>query len=398
MLILRHGSEAASSRYLTLRIGETQSLFRSRFGFSLTIVDIAYAKKDRSKDAADYCAHAPGFLTLQLQICNVRSSLVADEMWLRPAPGMVIKGFITTSGLFCRSTATMFLFEVLRLWALHQKDLGMPLFHSHRIISLQLISSLRGLRITSLIAATALTVSACATYQDPVERTDGYNDPYEAQNRAIHGFNKGLDKNLVRPVAKGYAAVIPPEIRDRVNDFSENLQMPGVAINSLLQADLRGAGLATTRFLMNSTVGLAGFFDPASDLNVPEHDTDFGETLAVWGVGEGAYIEMPVFGPSTQRDAIGFVTDIFTNPLTFFTIDSSPEQFIPPTAYAGAALNDRERFGDTFDSVLYESADSYAQSRSIYLQNRRFELGEGGASEEDAYLDPYDPYLDPYAE
>jgi phospholipid-binding lipoprotein MlaA len=192
--------------------------------------------------------------------------------------------------------------------------------------------------------------------------------------------------------------VVPWEIRDRVNDFSTNLSMPGVVINSLLQGDLSGAGLATTRFLMNTTIGLAGFFDPATELNIPEHETDFGETLAVWGVGEGAYIELPFFGPSTQRDAVGFVTDFFTNPLTFATIDTSPEQFVPPTAQAGAWLNDRERLSGTIDSILYESADSYAQSRSIYLQNRRFELGTTGEEAADPYLDPYDPYVDPYAE
>lgn len=239
-----------------------------------------------------------------------------------------------------------------------------------------------------------LGLGACTTSQDPALRTDGINDPYEAQNRAIHGFNKGLDRNIVRPVSKGYA-VIPVELRDRVNDFSTNLSMPGALINSLLQGDLRDAGLATTRFLLNTTIGLAGFFDPSTELGIPAVETDFGETLAVWGVGEGAYVEMPIFGPSTQRDAVGFVTDFFTNPLTFFTIDTSPEQYIPPTARAGAYLNTRDRLGNSIDNVLYESADSYAASRSIYLQNRRFKLGTSGGEAEDPYLDPY---LDPYAQ
>ena len=247
-----------------------------------------------------------------------------------------------------------------------------------------------------LVVIAALVLSACATSQDPAERTDGINDPYEAQNRAIHRFNKGLDKNLVRPVSKGYA-IVPVEIRDTVNNFSENLSMPGVAINSLLRGDLRGAGLASTRFIMNTTIGLAGFIDAATELKIPEHTTDFGETLAVWGVGEGAYVEMPVFGPSTQRDAIGFVTDVFTNPFTFITVNTSPEQYIPPTARAGAWLNTRDKLSGTIDSILYESADSYAQSRSVYLQNRRFQLGTTGDTVEDPYLDPYDPY-DPYVE
>ena len=240
----------------------------------------------------------------------------------------------------------------------------------------------------------AVSLTACATYQDPATRTDGINDPYEQQNRAIHSFNKGLDQNLLRPVSQGYAAVVPPEIRDTVNNFSDNLSMPGVAINSLLQGDLRGAGLATVRFVMNSTIGLAGFIDAATEFNIPEHTTDFGETLAVWGVGEGAFIELPVLGPSTQRDAVGFVTDLLTNPLTYVTINSSPEQYVPPAARSGSLLNDRDRFKSTIDSILYESADSYAQSRSIYLQNRRFEL-EGATGVE---TDPYtESYIDPYA-
>ncbi|MFK7746534.1 MAG: VacJ family lipoprotein [Roseobacter sp.] len=243
---------------------------------------------------------------------------------------------------------------------------------------------------TPLLAVVAAALlSACATYQDPVTRTDGINDPYEAQNRGIHAFNKGLDKNLVRPVSKGYAAVVPSEIRDTVNNFSENLSMPGVAINSLLQGDFRGAGLASIRFVMNTTIGIGGIVDAATELNIPEHTTDFGETLAVWGAGEGAYVELPVFGPSTQRDAVGIFTDFFTNPLTLATTDNSPEKYIPPTATAGSVLNDRERLGETIDSVLYESADSYAQSRSIYLQNRRFELGTDDTTADDPYLDPY---------
>ena len=235
----------------------------------------------------------------------------------------------------------------------------------------------------------ALSLGACATYQDPATRTDGINDPYEKQNRSIHGFNKGLDKHFVRPVSQGYAAVVPPEIRQTVNNFSDNLSMPGVALNSLLQGDLRGVGLASLRFVMNSTIGLAGIVDAASEFNIPEHTTDFGETLAVWGVGEGAYIELPAYGPSTQRDTVGLVTDILTNPLTIATLKSSPERYIPPAAKGVAVLNDRDRYKSTIDSVLYESADSYAQSRSIYLQNRRFELEGGSTSDTTDYIDPY---------
>lgn len=246
----------------------------------------------------------------------------------------------------------------------------------------------------AFVLLTALALGACATSQDVVTRSDGINDPYETQNRKVHSFNKGLDTGIVRPVSQAYG-VVPVEMRNTVNNFSENLSMPGVAVNSLLQGDLRGTGLATLRFVMNTTIGIGGLFDAASELNIPEHGTDFGETLTVWGVGEGAYIELPLFGPSTQRDTAGLVVDFFTNPLTYGTIDGDA-RVVPPTAAGAAAVNNREKFSDTIDSVLYESADSYSQSRSIYLQNRRFELGQ----EENTDIDPFaaDPYEDPYAQ
>ena len=239
-----------------------------------------------------------------------------------------------------------------------------------------------------LALTAALFVSACATSQDVATRSDGINDPYESTNRSIHAFNKGLDRNLIRPVAKGYGAVVPVEFRNRVNDFSENLSTPGYMVNSLLQGDFKSAGVSLVRFVMNTTLGLGGFVDAATEFNITSRETDFGETLAVWGSGEGAYIELPVFGPSTQRDTVGLVVDFFTNPLTLATVDDEPERYIPPTALALSVLNDREKFSRQIDSILYESADSYAQARQIYLQNRRFELGEEEPADIDPFTDP----------
>lgn len=247
--------------------------------------------------------------------------------------------------------------------------------------------------LLSLAAASLL--GACATSEDPATRTDGINDPYERQNRAIHEFNKDLDTGIIRPVSRGYAAVLPTEIRGLVNNFSQNIDEPGNLVNSLLQGDLRGAGISTVRFVMNTTIGLAGFVDAASELGIPDNRTDFGETLSVWGTGEGAYIELPLFGPSTQRDTAGLVVDFFTNPLTFATVDNVPERYIPPTVTGLEALDFRDRFASTIDSVLYESADSYALSRQTYLQNRRFGLGSGETTEIDPFADPYE---DPYAQ
>jgi len=225
------------------------------------------------------------------------------------------------------------------------------------------------------------------------------NDPYEGTNRKVHAFNRGLDRALVRPAARGFTTIVPDEIEDSVGNFAENLGQPSVVVNSVLQGDLRGAELSTVRFLTNTVLGFGGLFDAAGEFNLPEHDTDFGETLHVWGVGEGAYVELPVLGPSTTRDTVGRVVDLFTNPLTYELPE--PERYYSTGAAVASRLSDRGRFSDTVDSILYESADSYAQSRLIYLQNRRFELGQAGDA---GSLDPYsadpfaDPYEDPYAE
>ncbi|WP_299378220.1 VacJ family lipoprotein [uncultured Tateyamaria sp.] len=227
------------------------------------------------------------------------------------------------------------------------------------------------------------SVAACAS-SGGQPTADGVYDPYETQNRKVHAFNRGLDRAIVRPAAIGYSTILPDEIEDSVGHFAKNLGQPSVVVNSVLQGDLRGAGISTVRFLTNSVLGIGGLFDVATDFDVPQHDTDFGETLYVWGVGEGAYLELPVLGPSTQRNTAGKVVDLFTNPLSY-ALDS-PESYYGTVAGVASGLGTRGRFSDTVDSILYESADSYAQARLIYLQNRRFELGDGEASTE---IDPF---------
>ena len=246
----------------------------------------------------------------------------------------------------------------------------------------------------------AVAVGACAS-PGPDHPTGQPFDPYEAQNRKVHNLNRSLDKTVVRPVSKGYSSFLPDDIETVVGRFAFNLSLPGSIVNNILQGNGRGATEDTYRFLVNSTVGLGGFFDPATEMGMPgPTETDFGETLYVWGVREGAYIELPILGPATERATAGKVVDMFTNPLSYAL--ESPENYYQTAASVSARLSDRGRFSDTIDSVLYESADSYAQSRSLYLQRRRFELGgRNGAG--DAYLDPYDdpygtPNEDPYDE
>jgi len=212
-------------------------------------------------------------------------------------------------------------------------------------------------------------------------------------------LNQSLDRNLVRPAGKGYAAFMPDDIEDAIGRFAFNLSIPRSVVNNVLQGNMRGATEDSYRFLVNSTVGLLGLFDPATEMRMPEAtDADFGQTLHVWGAREGAYIELPVIGPSNERDTFGIVVDLFTNPLSYLLDD--PESYYGTVASVSSGLSNRGRYSDTIDSILYESADSYAQAKSLYTQNRRFEVKGGSAG---ALSDPYDaPFSntlkDPYDE
>lgn len=252
-------------------------------------------------------------------------------------------------------------------------------------LTLRSSHALRALVFTVLLAG-------CAT-PTPEQRASGeVFDPYESTNRSIHAFNVGVDKVLLRPASKGYVTIVPSPMIDSFNFFAENLSMPGMMVDSLLQGNMKQAGNAAARFVINSTVGFAGLADPASDFKIPKVDTDFGETLHVWGFGEGAYVELPLYGPSTARDAVGVVVNLFTNPIDF--AKTRPVDNLGVYVEIVRRMGDRGRYSDTVDSILYESADSYAQARLIYLQNRRFELAR---TNEDTYLDLYaDPYDDPY--
>ena len=254
------------------------------------------------------------------------------------------------------------------------------------------------MRPLSLAAPLALFLALAGCASKPVMQ-DGIrvNDPFEAQNRRVHAFNKAVDQRVIGPVARlagdgGDGA--GPGAMDLVINAGANLSLPGKVANSLLQGRPEPAIKNFFRFAVNSTLGIGGLLDPAgTDFGLPEHDTDFGETLAVWGVPEGAYLELPVLGPSTQRDAAGKVVDLVIDPL--YHVLHRDAAWTAFGLRAASKAGDRARFGDTVDSVLQDSADSYAQLRLIYLMHRRHELNEGGTD-----IDPYaaDDAIDPYAE
>jgi len=231
--------------------------------------------------------------------------------------------------------------------------------------------------------AVVLGMAAC-TAPDPSVTRGGIFDPYEQSNRKTHELNRALDRTFVRPAGKAYGGVIPRGMQENVGNFADNLSAPSLIVNNVLQGDARGGAINLFRFAINSTFGLGGIIDAASEFGVHEEDTDFGETLHVWGAEEGAYIELPVLGPSTQRDTFGTFVDFFTNPLRY--VLENPAAAVDTGTGIGGGLSRRSKFSETIDQILYESTDSYAQSRSLYLQGRRFELG-GTAGEN--YDDPY---------
>lgn len=215
------------------------------------------------------------------------------------------------------------------------------------------------------------------------------HDPYEPFNRQVHAFNKGFDEAVLRPLAQG-AGDAPEEVRAVALNFSRNAGLPGAVVNGLLQGDLEGAATNSARFLVNSTLGLMGLADPAAELGLAEVETDFGETLAVWGVPEGAYLELPGIGPSTERDAAGRLVDFVLDPFERLRPIPEPIRALSLPAKVAEEVIERQELSGLYDDILYGSADSYAQARLIWLQNRRFELGQSG--------DDADVFFDPYAE
>lgn len=213
-----------------------------------------------------------------------------------------------------------------------------------------------------------------------------YSDPDEARNRQIHDFNRGVDRLVFKPASGAYGGILPGPVRQGVSNFAANLDGPGDVVNSVLQGRIGPAVENTLRFAVNTTIGIGGLFDPARAMGIEGRSTDFGETLHVWGVPEGAYQELPVLGPSTDRDTVGAIVDVVMNPVRLAV--PAREGMVATAAKVGSKLGDRYQYSDTFDSILYDSADSYAQARLLYLQNRRHQLGQSGG--EDSFFDPYE--------
>jgi phospholipid-binding lipoprotein MlaA len=241
------------------------------------------------------------------------------------------------------------------------------------------------LRFLSAALLAVLMVSGCATAPPPedseaVAAFEEANDAIEPFNRGVFEVNLTLDRIILKPIATVYRDFLPEFAKDAVFNFFNNLRSPVIFVNDLLQAEGERAGITFARFLINSTVGLAGFIDVADNaLELPYHDEDFGQTLAVWGVDEGFYVMLPVFGPSTVRDAVGLAVDTFFDPFTYLMDFYDHEEY--GFVRSGTdAVDERSRNIDTLDELEATSLDFYATIRSLYRQRREDQIRQGEPS------------------
>ncbi len=197
------------------------------------------------------------------------------------------------------------------------------------------------------------------------------NDPLEPTNRFFYRIDDGLDTYVLRPVAVAYRQV-PGEIRTPIHNVLSNISSPVIFANDVLQTRPRRAGDTMMRFLINTTAGVGGLFDVASGLGYKSHDTDFGITLALWGVGSGAFLYLPVLGPSDPRDATGFGADVALDPFTYATFGGA--NAFRTSKFGLGAVDTRERLIDTIDQVKKTALDPYATFRSLYRQNRQSQI------------------------
>lgn len=226
--------------------------------------------------------------------------------------------------------------------------------------------------------ALAVTAAACATpppADDPEALAEWRetNDPFEPANRAMFEIHEVADRFVLQPVAEAYRDLLPQPVRNGIRNALGNLRAPVILANDLLQGNVSRARITLGRFMVNSTLGLGGILDVSREWGVPGHSEDFGQTLAVWGFGEGFYMFVPLLGPSSLRDLLGQAGDAAINPLTWLgqgaAVDAAGWVRLGLTV-----VDTREALLEPIDQVRATSLDPYATLRSGYRQRRAFEI------------------------
>ena len=242
------------------------------------------------------------------------------------------------------------------------------------------------LRNVAALLLVAGMLFGCAGTPAKIE-TGATADPIEPANRLFFGFNETLDQLLVKPIAQGYVDITPARVRTAVTNFFDNLSYLNTIVNSFLQGKFVQSFSDVGRFIVNSTFGVGGLFDVATGMGLKQHDEDFGQTLAVWGAGQGAYVYLPIRGPNTVRDLPDQVTGYFLNPLTYV----SGTVLFPIVALS--IINRRANLLEATNIRDEAAVDKYTFTREAYIQRREYLIFDGNppsAGYEDIFNDQSD--------
>jgi phospholipid-binding lipoprotein MlaA len=225
------------------------------------------------------------------------------------------------------------------------------------------------------LALSVLLLAGCATGKNPA-------DPFEGFNRGVYEFNEAVDRAILKPVAEGYRFVVPQFVRSSVGNFFSNLNDVVVAVNNVLQGKFKAAYTDLGRVAMNSTIGILGLFDVATEAGIEKHNEDFGQTLGWWGVRDGPFIVLPFFGPSNARDTVGRVGDYFTDVVTY--VDPTRSRNV---LWGTRTVNRRAELLDASKLLETAALDPYEFVRDAYLQRRRNLVYDGSPPADREFLD-----------
>jgi len=222
--------------------------------------------------------------------------------------------------------------------------------------------------LSVILVAATLLFSGCATVQNN-------HDPIEGMNRATDSFNDGLDRITLKPLAKGYVAVTDNKMRKAISNFYDNITYPNTILNGFLQGKGKQGFSDFARFVVNSTIGFAGLIDVASEMGLEKHNEDFGQTLATWGVSQGAYVVYPVLGPNSVRNTPNFITETATDGLFWAGLFIAPQVTIPLAVLK--YIDKRARLLDASDMRDELALDPYIFTREAWRQNREYLVHDG---------------------
>ena len=234
-----------------------------------------------------------------------------------------------------------------------------------------------------LCLSIVILLSGCAVQPQNFSDTSDIVDPWEGYNRSVFAFNEGVDKAVLKPVSTAYTNVLPSFVRDRISSFFSNIEDIPIAANNFLQGNAKAGISDLMRVLINSTIGIAGLFDVASTVDgLEKHDEDFGQTLAVWGVGSGPYVMIPFLGPSTARDFPSRIVDMFMSPMVYVEDDEWRDGLL-----VTEVVDTRANLIPLEDTIRGMSPDYYVSLRDFYLKRRQNLIennegdGDGGSGE-----------------